>query len=184
MPKITDTLKERGDAYGDYQGGINLRSTMMEAIQSRHMKAHGVKMPRPQLLKIYDIICKISRLAVTPDHVDTWHDIQGYARLAEESYAATPSDLEVLWLCGSCLAAVPCPREEGSKRCLEFRAKNPSVAFERQQGKSAIKAAFAEGLVCEGSCGHYRFAADPAPNFCSKGLNLTPGTCDQYAEAK
>ncbi len=58
----------------------------MEAVQSRHIKVNGAPMRHNQLIKIYDIICKLSRLAVTPEHADTWHDIQGYARLAEETY--------------------------------------------------------------------------------------------------
>jgi len=30
-------------------------------------------------MRIWDVVNKLSRLAVTPDHIDTWHDISVYA---------------------------------------------------------------------------------------------------------
>lgn len=83
MPNIDDTLKERGEVYGDYEGGCKLRSDMLSLIAQRYRQCRGKEMSSMDLLLIFDIVNKLSRLAVTPSHVDTWHDIAGYATLTK-----------------------------------------------------------------------------------------------------
>ena len=82
---IEETLEERGKVYGDYKGGSELRADIMEIIELRYMAVHGKNMDKLMKVYIYDIVNKLSRLAVTPDHRDTWHDIAGYAKLVEEA---------------------------------------------------------------------------------------------------
>jgi len=81
--KVEDTLKERGAIYGDYMGGVKFRGQMMMLIKDRHTAVTGKPFTVVEEQCLFDIMMKISRLAVTPDHVDSWHDLAGYATLSE-----------------------------------------------------------------------------------------------------
>lgn len=85
MSSVKETLESRGETYGDYKGGSEFRAIMMKAVNDRFQQVHGHKMPGVEQIYIFDIINKLSRLAVTPNHIDSWHDIQGYAKLVEEA---------------------------------------------------------------------------------------------------
>nr|DAS91489.1 MAG TPA: hypothetical protein [Caudoviricetes sp.] len=85
MNNVNETLKERGKVYGDYKGGSFFRSVVMRAIIARHAEVNHGGMPDIYMVYLYDIVNKLSRLASTPDHIDTWHDIAGYATLVEEA---------------------------------------------------------------------------------------------------
>jgi len=82
---IEETLQERGAVYGDYEGGSELRASIMGIITDRHQKVNGKPMDKVHQVYIFDIVNKLSRLSTTPDHLDTWHDIAGYAKLAEDT---------------------------------------------------------------------------------------------------
>ena len=82
---ITKTLKERGEKYGDFEGGIILLVSIMDLIKSRYIDVHGAPLDGVQEECLRTIINKITRLAVTPDHWDTWTDIQGYSKLIQQS---------------------------------------------------------------------------------------------------
>ena len=81
---LNDTLTERGAIYGDYEGGNKLRSEIMLAITKRYAVVNSAPMDHINELYIFDIVNKLSRLAASPTHVDSWHDIAGYAKLTEE----------------------------------------------------------------------------------------------------
>ena len=85
MNNVNETLKERGKVYGDYKGGSEFRANVMELIADRYAKVNHGGMPAIHMVYVYDIVNKLSRLAVTPYHIDTWHDIAGYATLVEEA---------------------------------------------------------------------------------------------------
>jgi len=78
----TRLLEERGKVYGDYQGGTELRAAIMEIIEDRYLLTNNETMPR--VICIFDIVNKLSRLAVTPTHVDSWRDISGYSTLTSD----------------------------------------------------------------------------------------------------
>lgn len=86
MSNVKETLKERGKVYGDYKGGSEFRANVMELIADRYAKVNHGGMPAIHMVYVYDIVNKLSRLAVTPYHIDTWHDIAGYATLVEEAF--------------------------------------------------------------------------------------------------
>lgn len=86
MSEVKETLKERGKVYGDYKGGSEFRANVMELIADRYAKVNHGGMPAIHMVYVYDIVNKLSRLAATPYHIDTWHDIAGYATLAEEAF--------------------------------------------------------------------------------------------------
>ena len=83
---VDETLKERGDIYGDYNTGVIVRTRIVEAMAHGYEQAHGVGMPHELRSMFYDISNKLCRLAVAPDHIDSWVDLQGYAKLAEEHF--------------------------------------------------------------------------------------------------
>lgn len=85
MSEVKETLKERGKVYGDYKGGSEFRANVMELIVDRYAKVNHGGMPAIHMVYVYDIVNKLSRLAVTPYHIDTWHDIAGYATLVEKA---------------------------------------------------------------------------------------------------
>ena len=84
MSDINEILKIRGNVYGDYKGGVELRATIIESILNRYYAIHAKTMPQNLIFCIWDIVNKLSRLAVTPDHLDSWKDISGYAKLTYE----------------------------------------------------------------------------------------------------
>ena len=81
MKSINKILKERGNNYGDYKGGSQFRVNIMNLIKQRHIDANNKPLDPLYEVYIFDIINKLSRLAATPTHLDSWVDIAGYATL-------------------------------------------------------------------------------------------------------
>jgi len=82
--EIKETLKNRSGRYGGYGEGIKLRNTILNLINNRCREIHGRQMDQIDLERIWDVVNKLCRLAGDPQHIDTWHDIAGYALLSEE----------------------------------------------------------------------------------------------------
>ena len=57
----------------------------MGLIDEAHLQHHGYGLNNVQKEYFWDILNKLTRVAITPDHQDTWHDIAGYATLIERS---------------------------------------------------------------------------------------------------
>lgn len=101
---IQETLDQRGRVYGSYPTGSLLRARLMGLCKDLYKTVYGDKMEPVLCVYIYDIINKASRLATTPRHQDTWHDICGYARLISlvmqqddsQHPTARPADLQAL----------------------------------------------------------------------------------------
>jgi len=83
MTTTDDVITERGNVYGDFHQGIILETLIVEAIKLRHYEHHGKQMSPEFVMYISKIAMKLSRLSITPDHIDSWTDIAGYARLVE-----------------------------------------------------------------------------------------------------
>lgn len=95
MTEIADTLAERGDRYGDFTGHAEIAQNLMWIMThasyrpmdgrvtdngSAWMKLSPVQ--RQALTVIADKIARI--LNGDPNYADNWHDIGGYAKLAED----------------------------------------------------------------------------------------------------
>ena len=76
------TLTSRS-VYGPYKLGLQTRSKIIAAMEAAHKKVHGKAIPEIHRQAIWDIANKLSRIAVCPDHLDSWHDIVGYGSLIE-----------------------------------------------------------------------------------------------------
>jgi hypothetical protein len=81
---IDRTLKSRGEIYGDYKDNVIARGSIMYFLKDLHYKANGGAMTEQDQQALNDIVIKLVRLAATPEHKDSWHDIIGYAKLNEE----------------------------------------------------------------------------------------------------
>jgi len=76
---MSNLLKDRKSVYGDYLGGTCFRADVMNLIESRHISIHNTTIDAVSKIFIFDIVNKLSRIAVTPNHIDSWEDIAGYA---------------------------------------------------------------------------------------------------------
>ena len=84
--KLKKILEQRTKTYGDYEGGCRFIVAIMHVISSRYSVTHKGKFMNPLHLHfIKDIVNKLSRLAVSPTHVDSWRDIAGYASLIADT---------------------------------------------------------------------------------------------------
>jgi len=80
------TLAQRGSVYGSYQENVLFRSVVMAQAKRQYSIHHeGEEMPTRYQVMISDIVMKLARIAVSPNHVDSWHDIVGYGQLIENS---------------------------------------------------------------------------------------------------
>jgi len=84
MAAVDKTLEERGTVYGDYAGGLKFRRAILDLIYARYDEVHNDNMTDEHKDYFVDLVGKISRLAVSPTHEDSWHDAAGYSLLIEE----------------------------------------------------------------------------------------------------
>lgn len=79
---IEETLKERGSRYGDFSVQSSTSQNIKRAMES---SANWRNLSDDQKEALELIAVKISRiLNGDPDYADSWHDIEGYARLVAE----------------------------------------------------------------------------------------------------
>lgn len=83
MSNVNQTLEKRGEVYGNFSQGISLEAEILSLIKGRHYAEHETDMDLWYEVAISKIVMKLSRLAVSPKHLDSWHDIAGYAVLVE-----------------------------------------------------------------------------------------------------
>lgn len=82
--KTTDQiLEQRGEVYGDFYEGVSLEALILNSMTDRYEEHHDSCMDPVYVIYLSKIVMKLSRLAVTPNHLDSWTDIAGYARLVE-----------------------------------------------------------------------------------------------------
>lgn len=87
-PSVQDTLAERGSRYGDFTDNAMISQQLKQLImcESDGKLREGYRrcnfVQREALEMIAQKIARI--LNGDPNYKDNWHDIQGYARLAEE----------------------------------------------------------------------------------------------------
>lgn len=83
MSDLSVTLVERGNAYGDFSEMASV------AQQLKHMLVTD-QMSDVQKESMEMICTKLARIAIgDPDHLDSWHDIAGYAQLVVANTATS-----------------------------------------------------------------------------------------------
>lgn len=86
MNSLNTTLSQRGAIYGDYEeGSLFIANTMAEMERVRHAQGY-LPFTEENRVHINYILLKLTRIMITPNHVDSWHDLAGYAKLTEEVY--------------------------------------------------------------------------------------------------
>lgn len=81
---VGQILEERGEVYGDFDGNLYLRTQIMSAIDARYTAVNSKPLTNEQRHLFQDVIAKLARLAATPEHLDSWKDLAGYATLVEQ----------------------------------------------------------------------------------------------------
>lgn len=82
MTNIDDTLQERGTRYGDFSDHAVISQDILDAYQ-KAPKWVNLSADKKQALRMFaDKVARI--LNGDPEYKDNWHDIAGYAKLAED----------------------------------------------------------------------------------------------------
>jgi Domain of unknown function (DUF6378) len=85
---IEETLAERGARYGDFTDHAHIAQTLQIHLQQSG-GWHKLTFDKRQALTV--IADKIARILTgDPEYPDNWHDIQGYAKLAEDRCKGQP----------------------------------------------------------------------------------------------
>lgn len=79
---LSNTLSERGSRYGDFTENAFISQHLKNVMATYKGWDHLSPVQREALTMIAQKIARI--LNGDPNYKDNWHDIQGYARLAEE----------------------------------------------------------------------------------------------------
>ena len=83
---IEDILEERGKSYGAFDVNVEGVANVMKELNHVHKCKTGEDLNLIDFSNLNYQVIKLIRLAATPDHKDSWKDIQGYAKLSEEYY--------------------------------------------------------------------------------------------------
>lgn len=82
MDNIDNTIGEREGRYGEFKDNAVISVGIMEIMQG---SPNWDKLPAFMKKSLITIADKISRILTgDPHYTDNWHDIQGYAKLAED----------------------------------------------------------------------------------------------------
>ena len=92
MKEIDNTLEKRNSKYGSYEDGVILRVDIMTLIKCHYRSINVIDMDPLIESMISDVVNKLVRIAVTPTHIDSWHDIQGYSKLIENYLRRTNAE--------------------------------------------------------------------------------------------
>ena len=87
-----NTLASRGSDYGPYPQGLAIREQLMKAITDGYKQHHKADMSDRHKSYFWDICNKLCRLAITPTHSDSWHDVVGYGQLIEAATITETKD--------------------------------------------------------------------------------------------
>jgi len=84
MSDVKNTLAERKASYGPYDVGVKIKVDLLKVVKQAFLEHHGYDLPDQEEGYFWDVLNKLSRLAVNPWHKDSWHDLAGYALRIEE----------------------------------------------------------------------------------------------------
>lgn len=88
MSNVANTLNERGNRYGAFGGHAEI-SQKLQRIMHGTSNWHKLSLDKREALQM--IQHKVARiLNGDPEYRDNWHDIQGYAKLAEDLCCIPP----------------------------------------------------------------------------------------------
>ena len=83
MSDLQETMKQRGNAFGSYEVGVDARADILKILIDQYVEINGKEMPVKQLVWLQDIVNKLCRTSSNPAHLDSIHDLVGYSSLTE-----------------------------------------------------------------------------------------------------
>jgi|TARA_R100000656_G_scaffold124929_1_gene104436 hypothetical protein len=90
---VEDTLAEREITYGDFGMGTKAEAEFIDLVVKTHSAQRGSNtLDSVHIVWFSKIIMKLVRLSITPTHIDSWHDIAGYATLVEKELKNAKSE--------------------------------------------------------------------------------------------
>jgi hypothetical protein len=91
---IDDVLSQRATVYGTYISGVECRSSIMNALNEKHIATRNKDLPESVRVVFSDLILKLMRAASDPSHADSWLDLAGYSKLIHEMFEENPDVFE------------------------------------------------------------------------------------------
>lgn len=82
LSAVEQTLAERGNRYGDFSDHAEIAQDLQDVMRATPGWENLSKVQKQALTVIADKQARI--LSGDPNYGDNWHDIQGYAKLAED----------------------------------------------------------------------------------------------------
>ncbi len=86
MTEVTETLKQRGSKYGTFENNARTTQGIMDVLKAGVMRNENEReLLAHEKEALHMIAHKMSRIVCGTGIVkDNWHDIAGYAKLAED----------------------------------------------------------------------------------------------------
>lgn len=85
---VDDILEERANVYGSYKTGVQVRASIVDALTFKYKETHpAANMMDLAKMNIMfaDLAIKLMRFAADPKYEDSLQDLQGYAKLINDS---------------------------------------------------------------------------------------------------
>lgn len=82
---IEETLKQRGEAYGEFSHNLDCVSRIVDAMKECRDRRFSYRSDIESKLdaEFHYLAIKLARIAANPEHTDSYHDLAGYATLME-----------------------------------------------------------------------------------------------------
>lgn len=80
-----EVLTDRAKIYGSYEDGIKARADIMKSLDTLYAERHGNPMPSQLRVMYTDLTLKLMRSCQDPMHLDSWVDLEGYAKLIKDT---------------------------------------------------------------------------------------------------
>ena len=84
---IDEVLEQRGNNYGDYKENVEAIANIMGELNKVHKAHTGEDFNLIDFTNLNYLVIKLVRLGATPNHLDSYLDLQGYSKLAKDYYA-------------------------------------------------------------------------------------------------
>lgn len=95
MTDINQVLAERGSNYGDWGRECRMNEIIIETLSTGEGWS---QMDPTQREAMRRLVMKTVRIANgNPDHLDSWRDLEGYARLGQWKFTPKPEHKEVVF---------------------------------------------------------------------------------------
>lgn len=85
---VDDILQQRASVYGSYKNGVIVRASIVEALMFKYKETHKNKDDKQiaELSVMFsDLALKLMRFAAEPTYEDSLQDLQGYAKLINDT---------------------------------------------------------------------------------------------------